>query len=521
MKKLIGTVLCGLLMCSACCGFTGCGPKNSANTLYIEMDNAGFGVQFIDPLIDIFEAEHEGITVKKTFITKGSKTIIDKVLSGTSTLDLILVESSYGLANVDRKITVDGTTYDSAFLELGDIFDAEIPGENIALKDKLNPSYYDYQKTVIGEEEKHYIMPYLQAPVGFILNKDVYNESYGKIPNTTDEMFEMFEALPDGITPFIDALDTSYLDDMYDVWMAQYNGMENQKKFWLGYSLQGSTAGERYVPQMFLNEGLKAALNVWDELYDPSNGYLHPFSYTLDFTSVQNVFLEGAENILFMPCGTWLEREMDANYDPSELNIELIKTPVVSALGTKLGITDGELSAIIDYVDGTVSELPQFDSDNGLSDDEVVAAVREARSLIGSNHDFSAMIPAYSTKTDLAKEFLQLIASDRGIEAMLKSCGSMAPFKYDIDSSPAKSELSDFMYSANKLIENSQYCFSYHDKLFSKGNISLINNISYRISTIFAAENNSRKDGDTVYLENYTYVSEMWPTILRNAQISV
>ena len=521
MKKIFSTILCGLLLCSIGCSFIACGQENPANTLYVEMDNAGFGVEFIDPLIDIFEAEHEGITVKKSYITKGSKTIIDKVLSGASSMDLILIESSYGLANVDREITVNGKTYASAFAELSDIFKVNIPGENITLKDKLNPNYYDYQKTMVGEEERHYIMPYLQAPVGFILNKDVYDTSFGDIPNTTDEMFAMFDALPDGVTPFIDALDTSYLDDMYDVWMAQYNGVENQKKFWLGYSLYGNTAGQRYVPEMFLDEGLKAALHVWDNLYDPANDYLHSLSYTLDFTSVQNLFLEGDDNILFMPCGTWLEREMSANYDPSELNIEFIKTPIVSALGTKLGISDGELSAIIDYVDGTTSVLPQFTSKNGLDNDEVVAAIREARSLVGSNHDFSAMIPSYSSKVDLAKEFLQLIASDRGIEAMLKSCGSMAPFKYDIDSSPVKDDLSDFMYSANKMIENSQYCFYYHDKLFSKGNISLINNISYRISTIFAAENDARKDGATIYAENYTYVFEMWPTILRNAQISV
>ena len=520
MKKILSTILCGLLLCSVCGGFIGCGQKNSENVLYIEMDNAGFGVEFIDPLIDIFEAEHEGITVKKTYITKGSKTIIDKVLSGSSYLDLILVESSYGLASADRKISAGGKTYDSPFADLESIFENNIPGENIKLKDKLNPNFYDYQKTVTEEGEKHYIMPYLQAPVGFILNRDVYKTSYGKIPNTTDEMFEMFDSLPDGVTPFIDALDTSYMDDMYDVWMAQYNGSENQKKFWLGYSLYGSTAGERYVPQMFLDEGLKATLKVWDKLYDPANGYLHSLGYTVDFTSVQNLFLEGDDNILFMPCGTWLEREMSANYDPSELNIEFIKTPVVSALGTKLGISNEALSAIIDYVDGTTDTLPQFASSTGFSEEEVVKAVRDARSLVGSNHDFSGMIPAYSSKVDLAKEFLQLIASDRGIEAMLKSCGSMAPFKYDIDSSPVKSELSDFMYSANKMIENTNYCFSYHDKLFSKGNVALVNNISVRISTIFAAKS-KRKDAETIYAENYNYVSEMWPTILKNAQITV
>lgn len=501
-------------------GIAGCKKENPAKTLYIEIENAGFGIAWIDPLIEIFEAEHPGITVKKTFITKGGSQMLDKVVSGNSHLDLLFVEHSKALYVAGKQIVANGVTYDSPFADLGDIYEANVPGENIKLKDKMLPAYYGQKTILVNGEKKQYVMPWMQALTGMVINNKVYKPEYGKLPNTTDEMFAFFENLPSNVTPYIYAISDSYWDDVSTIWMAQYNGSENMKKFYQAYALYVE-GNPRYVPEMMLDEGIYEMLKVMERLLNPSNGYSHPLSQTLDFTSVQNVFLEGKDNILFMPNGSWLEREMEANFSPDELDIEFIKTPVISALGKKLGITDAELSAIIDYVDGTVTQVPNFNPTKFYTKEEVIAAVKDAREMLPANYDFAAVIPAYSSKIDLAKEFLQLIASDRGIEAMLKKCGSMAPFKYDIQNSPVKDHLSPFMYKANLMIQTGKYTFSEMDNVFIKGGLRIYNNIN-SVSVLLGATNaKDRKTAEQIYADNYNYVKSMWPTILRNAGITL
>ena len=91
MKKKIALILSALLCSTAM--FTAC-KEDESKTLYIEIDNAGYGIAWIDPLIDMFEEEHPGVEVKKTYLTKAPKTILNKIVSGTSNIDISIVETT-------------------------------------------------------------------------------------------------------------------------------------------------------------------------------------------------------------------------------------------------------------------------------------------------------------------------------------------------------------------------------------------------------------------------------------------
>lgn len=82
-----------MLAATSVFGLYACTKEDPEKTLYIEIENAGFGVNWIEPLIDIFEEEHPGIKVKSSSIVKGSVTMIDKVKSGSTTQDLLFVEN--------------------------------------------------------------------------------------------------------------------------------------------------------------------------------------------------------------------------------------------------------------------------------------------------------------------------------------------------------------------------------------------------------------------------------------------
>lgn len=526
MKKKVALML-SALMCSTMV-FSACG-KDDSKTLYIEMENAGYGIEWIDPLIDMFESEHPGIEVKKTYITKGSKQILGKVISGTSNIDISIVETTI-MQFAQKKVSANGQVYNSPFEDLTSFYNETVPGENITIKDKMTDAWREYNTVYENGQAKYYCVPWMQSLFGLVVNYDVLDKTKYELPNTTDEMFALFNELKaDGITPMIDSFSASYLQGIVDLWVAQYNGSDAMELYYQGYDIGATNPMDnRYVDTMVLVPGLEESLAVVSKIVAPTDSekeanatttYISDYK-TSEFTEAQNVFMEAKKDkIAFMPNGLWLEREMDANYDKGEVNLEFVKVPVISALGEKLGITDAELSAIIDYVDGTVTVEPTFSSTKGFTNSEVIETVRDSRKMITAFHDFGAMITSYSTKKDLAKDFLKLLATNKGIEAMLTTCGGQAPFKYDIENSPIKNQLSNFAYSGNKMIQSGEYFFSETSDLFTKNSLSLcmVENIGGKLGAIKSSD---RWSVDKLYQTISTTAKENWSVWLREAGIS-
>ena len=517
MKK-IASVLLAAALGAGSIAVAGCSKEDPASTLYINISNAGYGVAWLDPLIDIFEKEHPGIKVDFDSLTKGDSIYTSKLLSGTKDVDLYFVETEVHHL-VDTPVVFDGVRYDSAFEDLTDLYDEKIPGEEKTMREKMDKTYMEYH-TVKG---KQYTMPWIVSTWGLIMNNKVRQDSFGKFPNTTEELYEYCENIKSkGVTPFIFALNDSYWDGIYELWTAQYNGREKTKKFFEGYSVYGETEGERYVPQMLLNEGLRESLGVLETLLKKENGFQSELSYTFGFTEVQNKFLEGKDNILMCPNGGWIQREMEYNYDSDELDIQFVRMPVISALGTKLGITDDVLSAIVDYADGTTAEVPEFTSTKGIERQKVIDEVVEARSYIALNYNHSAIVPSYSPKKELAKEFLQLMASDRGMEEMVRVCGSRPPFEFDIEKTDLPGTVSNFVLTMQQLIRDSSFCFYRKDKLFTLGGLKIVNGISGTISQKFAANNpDDFVSAEKLYMDSYGYARNNWNNYLIQAGIEV
>ena len=117
----------------------------------------------------------------------------------------------------------------------------------------------------------------------------------------------------------------------------------------------------------------------------------------------------------------------------------MMRLPIISELGVKLGITDAQLSATVDYVDGVTTTKPTYDLTDGYTstdytEEEVIAAVKEARSFvqsIGPNH--TAIIPEYATGKEVAVDFLRFMATDIAQETYIQSTGGASlPFNYNL-----------------------------------------------------------------------------------------
>lgn len=522
MKKIKVLLLSALFAAVATFPLVGCSTEDPAKTLYIDISNAGYGIAWLDPLVDIFEAEHEGITVKVRSAVKNDGNYVNKFLSGSADTDLYFVETDV-LSKVNTPVNSGGKRYDVPFADLTDLYNRKIPGENKSIAEKMRPEYYDFN-TVDGH---NYTFPWVESMMGIVMNKNIYRDSWGKLPNTSDELIAFCDKVKnDGVSPFIFSIDDPYWLDVYDVWMAQYNGMTDMARFYDGYTLSGIYAGERYVPEMMLDQGLLEALTLLDTLVNYDNGYHSKLSYTLSFTAAQNRFLDGTKNkpaedqILFMVDGAWLQREMETNFSDDEINAEFVRIPVVSALGTKLGITDQILSQIIDYADGTTANAPEFTSSKGLERQAVIDEVVAARKIVPSNHFHAAFVPAYGTKIELAESFIQLMASDRGIEAMLKKSQIKPPMTYDIAANSSIT-LSAFMQSCFALADSSTFNIVKQGDLFRKGGLQLVNNQGYFTTAMSAPNVKDRKNAETIFRANYDYVKDdtRWNTFLQNAGI--
>ena len=90
MKKSIRnlSVVCACTMLAS--SFVACSPEDPSKTLYIDIGNAGYGIEWLNPLKETFEAEHEGFTVKISSITKGDNEYLDKATSGSAETDIFL-----------------------------------------------------------------------------------------------------------------------------------------------------------------------------------------------------------------------------------------------------------------------------------------------------------------------------------------------------------------------------------------------------------------------------------------------
>lgn len=445
MKKNVKRVACSALALVSALSMVGCKEEipDTPETLQIYVYNAGYGTKWCTDMIELFK-QQDWVKEKYPNLIIPTPTINDVGEFAESRLSAGEKGNSYDLMFAINLDYNTGPTGD--FLDLTEVvYNSEVPGENIKWKDKSLESYNE-SNTYIDPTDLSVKKQYLTSWAGG-MNTIFYNENLlmqftDKVPNTTDELLKICADVKankgqengkynQGFS-FMEYGSGSYFVHMMPIYWAQYEGLTNYKNFWNGID------GNRYSKGIFDQKGRLYALQVMENLLDVGNEYLTRSAPTLEFMQAQTLFLQG--NGLFLCNGDWLDNEM-AEIRQQIIDetgrIDTFKTmrmPIVSALGTKLGITDAELSAIVDYVDGTTATEPTFTSTKGISKEDVISAVREARTVvhsIGPNHQSG--IPHYAQGKEVAIDFLRFMATDVALESYIKSTGGASlPFKYNL-----------------------------------------------------------------------------------------
>ena len=440
MKKLrIGAImLCGMVGASAL-ALSACRTRipDTEDSLEIYCWDAGYGVQWCLDLIDLFKEQD---WVKEKYpnlevypVTNDTETFASSRLSAGSrvnTCDLLFGSQLYGFAGPG-----------GALLDLTDaVYNEKVPGEEILYKDKMNASYRasnQYIDATGRATEQYYMLSWAGGMDSIIYNETIFDELGYEVPNTTDELIALCAAYKANSAhngySFIQSKGDDYWQYLFPIWWAQYEGIDEYLNFWNGIS------GGRYSPSIFDQKGREYSLGVYESLLKYEKGYVNPVGFSQTFMVAQTSFLKG--EALMHVNGDWFSSEMNTIMGQIQ-NVDTFKTmrmPIISKLGEKLGITDSELSAIVSYVDkvaaGEAETQPSFTSTRGLSAEQVIGAVREARTIvhsIGPAH--TAVIPSYATAKAPAVDFLRFMGTDIALNAYTKATfGASLPMNYTVD----------------------------------------------------------------------------------------
>ena len=221
---------------------------------------------------------------------------------------------------------------------------------------------------------------------------------------------------------------------MFYTLQAQYSGVEAYSNFFDFIPETGTTVANGY--DVYDDPAILEALKVMEKIvvddYAPAN------TTTADIMAAQANLYRG--DAIFMVSGNWLYNEMVHDYGQYMDDVVMMRMPVISSLGTKLGIgNDDTLSAIVEAIDADEKTDAQIASEFGV-DETDVKEIRTARGIYYNlAMNFCAVIPSYADGKEVAKLFLRFLASQEGMEIYRNGTNSDLPFDY-ITEKPASEE---------------------------------------------------------------------------------
>ncbi len=523
-KRTMAKMLVALLGLTSVMGtLAACKASNefddSANTLEIYAVDAGYGITWLEKCIENFEKENPDINVELWSEKGETGRAMNMISSGPTGTTTDLIFTSEKLYETQYK-GYGMFGYDNIFEDLTDIYNAQVPGEEKPMKEKIRPELLDAfaveEEEADGSWSDHYYFSAWAGPVSSMVYNDTLLKAAGlTLPTTTDEWIAMMKTYRDANTndkgevqkySFACSTQVSYLQYVSNALWAQYDGYNKYTNYYEGKN----EAGE-YSHEIFQTKGKLYNLLVLNEVENIDNGYCDPRSIEYQYTEAQMQLVTG--NALMIPCGDWFENEMADMIKKSGKNytFKMMRIPVVSALSdrlsywaldmdyeaaladsgkaTTLAEYDKKLSSLIAYVDGN-GEKPAWATDDD------VKIVREARSLTMSLADTEcAVIPAWATAKEAAKKFLQYLATDEANKIMMTTTnGGLFPYEYDWlnDSSLT---LTEFQKSKIEIWNN---CKLLKTKETQKG-VWLIGMTDYTYSNRFFQRNNDYKTPREVF----------------------
>ncbi len=517
MKKLLSILVSAILLLSMC-GAIGCAGADDVDpqTLQIKAFKGGYGVEWLYDIAEKFTEETGNkVAIKKVYSANDIRT---ELQSGVSKTDLFFTMDFLYNTVGGAGVTIDGKRYDSYYADITDVWNSNAYGDTKTIKSKINDMYSQW----FCYEDKYYAMPWASGYQSLVYNADILEANNWDVPVTTDEFIDLCRKINTAklkniygktvypITISEESSEGDYSYEFFFAWFAQYNGYEGWNRFWDGYDVNGN----RYQKTIIANTGILRSLEVMEDLLSPDNGFIHKNAGTDTFTDSQFRFLE--KETVFAPNGDWMISEMSEDYEPEEVaNVKMCFMPVLSSItetftGEDANMDDKVLASIVREVDAgkTSSE-----SCSQATFDRIV----EARHIVGTNGNLHiAVVPSYSKKIEMAKEFLKYLYSNYGIESFCnRTYGCTLPTKdYDYTTLDIfKNNTFQLSMAQMKLDDKTIFQYNHKNVLFSKNGLYIMNGIYQEFTPkLYASNSKDRMSAEDLYNKNIQYVNQRWST---------
>lgn len=452
MKKIFNKVVGIALSAVAVFSMAGCGgapveiPETDTDGKRIEIKAtiAGFGVDWLADIVEKFNEVYsdEGYEAVVTQQDTTINAINELITPKECTTDIyfqyrdlidIALNKSRSILKSDKALLADITdVLNSPAIgtdkqEHGDKLIDRIVGnlaDNVKYTGKLKGYNGLYGIPWQGGSTGVYINKNVLAKFGYtlddILTTDDFIDVIRKMaPEPTEENLTntslMFPVSWSGkVAP-------GYWEYLYNALLCQYEGLESFNNFYGFVPDEGDVVSNGY--SVYEKQGILESLKVLDALLDKD--LASPGIASRDHIQMQAAVATG--KAFMCVTGDWIYKELEADYSSKMSNVIAIKTPVISALGVKLGLCgkthnsgdscsacNEKLRNIVKAIDaGTDSDAKIASDVGGGATVEKVARIREARGYYeGGSYSTVAMIPAFSDAVKGAKLFLRFMYSD-------------------------------------------------------------------------------------------------------------
>ncbi|QKY70357.1 carbohydrate ABC transporter substrate-binding protein [Lentibacillus sp. CBA3610] len=258
-------------------------------TLHVAALESAYGEEMWRNIIEDYEAIKENVSIELT-IEKNLEEVIRPQMQAGDYPDVFLLATDREEALTETMIKENGLE------NITDVLDMTIPGEDVAVKDKLLEGFSDTLATNPYGDGEMYMAPMFYSPSGMFYNAGLFDEQGWEVPETWDDMWE----LGDQATEQDMSLFTYPIAGYFDTF--------------IGSMLYASGGADFFNSAMTYEEGVweteeaERVLQTVEQLAE----YTHPNTVANanpnDFTKNQQLILDN--EALFMPNGAWVVEEM-------------------------------------------------------------------------------------------------------------------------------------------------------------------------------------------------------------------
>lgn len=519
MKKIAIFLLCCLIPFGVAA--TGCNhTEDDPETVNIMIQNLGYGYKWLETIGDKYEAE-TGIKVEVNPTVIDNRIASSLVSPKNNPTDLYFgVGSNFYQYIAQGPDVVSG--YDCVLVDLEDVYERVPEGygdEGKSIEDLVTP--YASRISTYDKDGKKYFVTWAQALHGIVYNVKLFEQNPDiPLPRTTDELLKVCELIKgknlktlsgNQIYGFQYAVD--YFKPTLGVWYAQYEGYETYLNF-----TEGKDNNGYYSAEIYNTAGRYNSLKVLQDLLDYDKEFANRNCTSYDFQQTQLKFLEGES--FMIPNGDWLEREMSTNFEPGEVGIAFMKTPVNSAIieHTPTIEDDTDLREVISYIDGgKTGDLSKEYSDTDI------ARIEEARNMVATQAQLhTAFIPAYSNNIDGAKDFLAYLFNEENQLLMMENAaGNTFALNYDFTKSETYEEMTSFTKSKFDILSNPDTIYigeDYSKPMFYLGGLNYFSNSDER-NYAYPKTSASYRTALQVQQEQYTEFAGKWRQVMSQAGV--